>query len=662
MKRAVVVAIVACVLAIAAVSYLLMRNNNTSLQEPFINTATLATLPKKDASMIDTSHLASGLIPPTNKWFSGLTLQAVPKTVFPTPLAFTPQESSFSFSLPKVTATKNTLFGMPADIVTASIAGATHYKVTRYDEMSVDLTYANATDKLATITLTAGSPYVFVRALSDTSIAVKPSGGTAIRVENRLEINASSGKYIVAGFDGAQAQNDSQRLPKGSLATLYGIPPGAHGDPLLASAGNQVTSTTVAYEKAGTDYKTAITFATANSRPTLYGFLPHQQFAEKEFFSYATLYGAQHIYSGTNFSFTTPSIPVVDSLKLDAISQSDKELLVTTLRREINATQIKAEDTYFGGKEMYRSAQLLQLARGLNEEAIADTIQQILHKELASWLSLGPPRTKKFFYYDTKIQSIVGETVAFGSQELNDHHFHYGYFIYAAAILSKYESSFVAQHGPMVDLLVADIANYRAKEQLPLRRAFDPYFGHSWASGSAPFNDGNNQESSSEAINAWVATSLWAAQTKNAELEAQSGWMLSNEAAATNSYWMNFDAQQAPYNQRFGHSLVSLNWGGKRDYATFFSAEPAAMLGILLIPMNPTMIYQSQYGDRIATHVREAIPQGAYSVQFGDYILMYEALTGKNGLLSKAQALDDATIDGANSRSFMYAWIMSQKN
>lgn len=661
MKRVVIVAAVVCVLAIAVIAYLLTRNDGTSSKEPFSDATTLAALPKKDASLIDTSHLAPGLTPPTNKWFSGLALQAIPKTVFPTPLGFTAQESSFSFSLPPVTATKNTLFGMPTDTVTATIAGATHYKVSRYDEMSVDLTYANETDTLTTVTLTAGSPYVFVRALSDTSIAIKPSIGAATRIENRLETTASSGKYVAVGFDGAQTQDDSLRLPKGGLVTLYSVPMGINGDLLLASAGNQVTSAAVAYAKTADSHETTIRLTTANNRPTIYGLLPHQQYNEKELFNYSTLYGAQRMYSGTNFSFITPSVPVVDSLKLDTISTSDKELLIATLRRDINATKIRAEDTYFGGKEMYRSAQLLQLARGLGEDAIADTIQQILHKELTGWLSLTPPRAKKFFYYDTKIQSIVGETVAFGSQELNDHHFHYGYFIYAAAILSKYDTSFVAQYKPMVDLLVADIANYRASEQLPLRRTFDPYFGHSWASGSAPFSDGNNQESSSEAINAWVATSLWASQTKNTELEMQSGWMLSNEIAATATYWMNFDIKQAPYNQGFGHSLMSLNWGGKRDYATFFSAEPAAMLGILLIPMNPTMIYQSQYGDRIKTHVREAIPQGVYNVQFGDYILMYEALTGKDNLLSKAQGLDDTTIDGANSRSYMYGWIMSQK-
>ena len=39
---------------------------------------------------------------------------------------------------------------------------------------------------------------------------------------------------------------------------------------------------------------------------------------------------------------------------------------------------------------------------------------------------------------------------------------------------------------------------------------FDPYRGHSWASGPSPFASGNNQESSSEAVAAWNGLALWA--------------------------------------------------------------------------------------------------------------------------------------------------------
>jgi hypothetical protein len=85
------------------------------------------------------------------------------------------------------------------------------------------------------------------------------------------------------------------------------------------------------------------------------------------------------------------------------------------------------------------------------------------------------------------------------------------------------------------------------------------------------------------------------------------------------------------------------------------------MLGILLIPMNPTSVYLSAYGDRIKTHVSEAVGQNAnYDVQFGDYILMYNALQDKAAGMENAISLPDQFIDGANSRSYMYAWIMSQ--
>ena len=660
MKRVgfIVLAVVTAALAIAG--YFFFNRAQDALQAPFVDTTLLANMPEKDASRIDTSHVAAGLIPPTNKWYSGLALQKIPKTVFSSPLSFTAQETSFSFSLPQVTATKNTIFGLPSEAVTVAIAGATHYQVSRYDELSVDLTYSSDKSKLATVTLVAGSPYIYVQALTGVTATVTSGSAVTTLSHNRRVFEVTHGNYVAAGFEGARVLGDKIELIKNSLLTLYGLPTSVKDDPLQPTAANRITSAAVTYAKAANDYKTTLTLKTANNQPTVYGLLPHQAQPAKELFSYDTLYGAQRMYQGAAFSFTTPSVPVTDSLELGALSPSNKELLVTTLRRDVNATEIKAEDSYFGGKEMYRSAQLLQLARQLGEDTIADSIQQKLHHELTTWLSPMPQRSKKYFYYDTKMHSVVGETVAFGSEELNDHHFHYGYFIYAASILAKYDSDFEQQYKTTVDLIVADIANYRAGEQLPLRRSFDPYFGHSWASGSAPFNDGNNQESSSEAINAWVATSLWASQTKNTELEQEAQWMLSGETAATTKYWMNFNPQEAPYSNGYDHSLVSLNWGGKRDYATFFSADPAAMLGILLIPLNPTMIYQSQYSDRIATQVKEAMPQGEYNTQFGDYILMYSALSSKENVLSKAQALDDTIIDGANSRSYMYAWIMSR--
>lgn len=654
--------IVAAVLGIF--TYVSWKQQINLQQLPFINTTLLSSLPTKDASSIDTSHLADGLAPPTNKWFSGLVLQKIPKTTFPTPLSFTPTESTFSINLPDVTATGNTITNASLEPTTISVAGATHYVTTRYDELSIDLTYRDDHQALGVVTLTAGSPYVYFHALVKTSLTVRSETGTTNISGTVGSIKADKTKLTVAGFNGTKLSHATAQittsLPAEGLATFYILPSSAE-DHLLEAANNRLTSTQVSYKKTDAAYQTSIKLVTDNGQPTYLGLLPHQATSDKEVFHYDTLYGKQRLMKTSDQSFTTPLVPVADSLDLSSVNEADKELLRTTLRHDINATKLLAEDTYFSGKELYRSAQLLTLAKQLHEESIASSIQKKLHQELSTWLDPTSPRSKKYFYYDTKIHGLVGETIAFGSEDFNDHHFHYGYFIYAASTLAKYDSDFLTQYGPMVDLLVADIANYRSDEPLPLRRLFDPYFGHSWASGSAPFNDGNNQESSSEAINAWIGTTLWAQQTKNTELQLQSEWMLSNEVESTEKYWLNFNENGTPYSNGYNRSLVSLNWGGKRDYATFFSAAPSAMLGILLIPMSPTTIYQSSLGNRIDQHVDEAITNNDYQVQFGDYILMYKSLRDKTGLLDKAKALPDESIDNANSRSYLYAWIMSRR-
>ena len=104
------------------------------------------------------------------------------------------------------------------------------------------------------------------------------------------------------------------------------------------------------------------------------------------------------------------------------------------------------------------------------------------------------------FYYDKNWGTLIGYRRRYGSdQELNDHHFHYGYFIAAAATLAKFDPTWAkaSQYGGMVDLLIRDANNYdRSDTRFPYLRDFDIYAGHDWASGHGSFASGNNQESS----------------------------------------------------------------------------------------------------------------------------------------------------------------------
>ena len=648
--------IILVTLATLSIIYLTRSTSDTmTYHTSIMNETQLKSLPQKDASDIDTSHLGVNVTPPTNKWFSGIALQKKPQAVFPTPLSFTPTESSFTFDLPDTATGSLGISAIAHQPVEVMIKDATRYTVTRYDETSVDLAFGNVDHNLGTITLVAGVPYIYFSAANDTTLTV--NGGATV-TNNSLTYTLKDVVTKLAAFDGAQVQ-DAQTItvPRGGLVTMYAAKTESI-QKLDENAMNRIESTSVAYKKEGDDVRTTIRYNTANDKATYYGRLPHQQDTAKGK-TFATIYGPLVVESGNNLSFTTPDVPVSDSLDLSKLSSDERRDLTQTVRQEINAPHEYPDDSYFGGKALYRDAQLLSLAKQLGETDAATTIQRKLRDGLLAWITVDNTKAKSL-YYDTKIHGIVGITPSFGSEEFNDHHFHYGYFIYAAAILAQYDSDFKASYKDQVNLLVADIANYRTGEKLPLRRNFDPYFGHSWASGSSPFADGNNQESSSEAINAWIGVELWAKQIGNSELADNASWMLSNEVASTSAYWMNFDRSQAPYNAGYDHSVVALNWGAKRDYATFFSAEPRAMLGIQLLPMSPTTQYMSQYGSRITEQLKEARALSD-SGQFDDYLLMYESLRGVTDQLDRAKKLPDTAIDSANSRSYMYAWIMSRQ-
>jgi len=647
---------VVIVVALGLVGFYFARNHGQQLAVPesIINTTKLAALPQKDASGIDVTHLASGVTPPTNKWFSGIALQKKPQTVFPTPLSFTPTDNSFTFDLPGVLTNPAGITTTVRQPVTVSVEGATYYLVTRYDEVSVDLTFQSGDHVIGTVTLVAGLPYIYYSGVNDATLTVKGAADGAVNGDS-LTFQTGTITTAIIAYDGAHMANNKVTVPKGGAVTVY-----AAKTDLIKTvdqyAKNRVESAAVTYAQNGNNYETTINYKTANGQQTYFGRLPHQQGGTGGQ-TYDTIYGTLVMAAGNDLKFTTAQIPVADSLDISKLDSGERTLLAQTVRQEINAPHAYPEDSYFGGKALYRDAQLLDLAKQLGEDGVATTAQTKLRDGLVTWLQQDGTGSKSF-YYDTKIHGVVGVTASFGSEEFNDHHFHFGYFIYAASILARYDSDFRTKYKDEVNLLVADIANYRSDEQLPLRRAFDPYFGHSWASGSSPFADGNNQESSSEAINAWVGLDLWARQIDNAALVDEAGWMLSNEAATASAYWLNFDTTKAPYAAGYNHSVVALNWGGKRDYATFFSADPRAMLGIQLLPMSPTTQYMAKYGTRITTHLKEA-RVNTTPAQFDDYLLMYEALSGGPDILQRAKQLPDTLIDNANSRSYMYAWIMS---
>ena len=274
--------------------------------------------------------------------------------------------------------------------------------------------------------------------------------------------------------------------------TLYGAPDGADAASLAKAAADPVVSTSVDHSVDGDTVKTTLNYVTANGGDTVIVPMADQTVdgGSKATGTYASIYGAMDLYTGTSLTTTAPVTEPSDELDLSNLSDEDKTALVEQIKTDAASIDFAASatDTYFGGKMLYRAANLMTLAEQLGVTDVAATLRTGLTAELTKWFDPKGCDTSatKCFVYDDGIKSIIGLEASFGSDELNDHHFHYGYLLYAAAVVAKNDPALADKFAPVADLLVADIASSDATADFPQYRNFDPYSGHAWASGSSP--------------------------------------------------------------------------------------------------------------------------------------------------------------------------------
>lgn len=656
----IVSSIIIAVLAIGGfVLYLFLRSTSHTNQSggndmSIVDTATLNSLPKKSASTAYLNRLANGVIPPTNSWISGLALQEKPLAVYPMPLSFQALDTGFQIGLPKVTSDSKTIIGAHTDDIDVQIQSATNFQLSRFDKVSATLLYKQQNSDLGKLTLAQGSPYVFYRAIHDSTLKI---GNTTdgVMKDNTYTYKKDGRSFIIAAHDSTKlAVNGAEvtaTIPSKSLVTFYALPDGAN-DNLAQTSGNELTSVSVTNETQGNNSITKFNYTTDNDQPTMLSVLPYESSdgGSTVAVKYQSIYGDMVTRKGNQFSTTVPLITASNELRLNKLSNDEAQQVINNLKKDSQNVSISDQDSYYAGKKLARIATLLDISEQLNQKDISTSLIQTLKKELTARLG------SNYFYYDTGIKGVAAQTAAFGSEDFNDHHFHYGYFIYAASILGKYDSGFVDTYKNEVNLLVADIASYETYKAFPVERNYDPYSGHSWAAGLSPFQDGNNQESSSEAVNAWNGVTLWAGLIKNKTLQQAGQWMLSNEMATAAKAWRNVDTSES-YLSNYKNPVASLNFGGKRTYGTFFSDESNAKLGIQLLPMSPVM--ETVKSDDIKAKLAAQDKPNDYNVALGDYLIMYLALTDKASAQSALNKQSDEFIDDGNSRTYIQAWIYS---
>jgi endoglucanase Acf2 len=315
------------------------------------------------------------------------------------------------------------------------------------------------------------------------------------------------------------------------------------------------------------------------------------------------------------------------------------------------------KDTYWAGKSLGRVATLAWIAHGLGDGDTTSRLVGALERELDDWFDGQPPQR---FVYDATWKTLVGFPAGYqSSTELNDHHFHYGYFVWAAATVAALDPARRVPEtwGPFVRMLIHDVANTdEGDARFPRLRYFDPYAGHSWASGPAMFDDGNNEESSSEDVNFAAAVLLWGLVTGDDGARDLGAWMVETLSSAVDQYWLDVDHDVFP--RGYAHPVAGIVWGDGAVYDTWWDRNPVYVHGINVLPVTGASLHLGRHPDAIRANMQHLLAQNRGPVhQWRDVLWMYDALADAPG--AAALADDDHYFDPefGSSWAATFSWI-----
>ncbi|KAF4542219.1 Glycoside hydrolase family 81 [Lasiodiplodia theobromae] len=267
----------------------------------------------------------------------------------------------------------------------------------------------------------------------------------------------------------------------------------------------------------------------------------------------------------------------------------------TELQQDIPA-QTNLDSMYFSGKGLAKFATIIYAARDLaGDSAVAS---QGLEKLKAAFDVFVSNQQRHPLVYDNSWKGVVSSAgyddpnVDFGNTYYNDHHFHYGYHVYTAAIIGYLDPSWLTERNVhYINTLVRDFANPIRGERFPFSRSFDWFHGHSWAKGLFESADGKDQESSSEDSFASYGLKLWGKVIGDVNMEARASLMLAIQNRSFNNYFLmqSTNAIQPP--EIIGNKVTGILFENKIDWATYFSDAWWCKQGIHMIPVHVPSAY-----------------------------------------------------------------------
>ncbi|TKV62173.1 hypothetical protein FDO65_05530 [Nakamurella flava] len=646
-----------------------------------------------------TENAPKGAIP-TNDWWSSLAYKrlncAYSENLHAHPLSFLPGANGLGISYSTTPTVTTPAKGLQeyhyayAQDVTAGVAGldAPMVKVDGWTDWTVTPAWTGGSRTMKA-TIGHGLPFVYVDGItagaagtlttaappkvwrnSGSSIgftvnghdyvAFAPSGSGWQQSGNTFSSNLSGKKYYsLAVLPTTPVDSDAQRNTIASNYARY------------AYAKVTGSSLSYAYDEPSATMKSTYRIATTpwegTQRSTVLALYPHQwksltgtTTSSRQYVSprgpMKIAVGTQSFTTSMKFSGVLPEVPAVgDSTGAD---RATLDAYLAEVKADPMAMQ--RADTYWAGKGMGRAARIAEIADQIGDTGTRDTALAAIKATLNDWFTAAPGQTEQVFAYNANWGTLIGYPASYGSdQELNDHHFHYGYFIAAAATLARFDPQWAssAKYGGMVDLLIRDANNYdRGDTRFPYLRDFDIYAGHDWASGHGAFAAGNNQESSSEGMNFANALIQWGEVTGNRAVRDAGIYIYTTQAQAIQNYW--FDVDNTTFPSAFDHSTVGMVWGDGGSYATWFSDQPEKIQGINMLPVTGGHLYLGYHPEYVKKNYAEVAQRaGGAPTVWQDIIWEFLATGDPDQALRLFRAGSNYSPEEGETRAHTFHWI-----
>ena len=358
------------------------------------------------------------------------------------------------------------------------------------------------------------------------------------------------------------------------------------------------TGGTVNVTYAGNTATETYTFTTTGGSDLIHFALPHHQqrlvSPTNIGITWQTLRGTMQAVSGTVWQINDP-LPSISFHAVNAVPGDKIAAIQNAVLADIDypyPSGLSNSDIYNAGKAYGALARLVLVADSIGDTASRTTILNKLRTNLTAWFD----GAEKRFYYDTTWGGVIAEASrgnganSHGNGYYNDHHYHWGYMIYAAAVLAHFDPSWANPAiRDSVNTLVRDIANPSASDTYFARfRHTDWFEGHSWPAGLASAEDGRNQESTSEATNAWYGVALWGQAIGNTDIENNGRLLLAKEVQATHTYWFMPTASGIyPAGVMKSKKTIGIVAQNKVTTDTWFGSNPEYHTGIQALPFTP---------------------------------------------------------------------------